>query len=233
MRILVTRPRDDAEETASKLAARGHEAVFAPLLDIKFRAGVEIALGDIQAVLITSANGIRGLAARTKRRDVKVLAVGAQSANAAREVGFVDVEDAGGDAQALAGLAIAFLDPQGGALLHASGAETRGHLADILSVRGFTVRSEVLYDAVAATMLPPEARTALTNGALDAALFFSPRTARIFADIMAREGLNAAWRGVDAICISEATALELRTLSFRDVRTAAAPNQDALLALLG
>jgi uroporphyrinogen-III synthase len=233
MRILVTRPRGDAEETAAKLAARGHEAVIAPLLDIRIRAGAEIALDDVQAVLVTSANGIRALATRTKQRDVKILAVGAQSALAARESGFADVEDAGGDAQALAGLATAFLNPQGGVLLHASGAETRGHLADILSIRGFTVRSEVLYDAVAAKTLPSESRSALVEGRLDAALFFSPRTARIFADIVMKEGLSAACRALDAICISEATALELRALSFRDVRIAAEPHQDALLALLG
>jgi uroporphyrinogen-III synthase len=233
MRILVTRPRDDAADTAAKLSARGHQAVLAPLLDIKFRAGAEIALGDIQAVLITSANGIRALATRSKRRDVKVLAVGMQSADTARELGFTDVEGAGGDAQALAGLAIAFLAPKGGALLHASGAETRGHLADILAVRGFTVRSEVLYDAVDATALPSEAQTALVKGTINAALFFSPRTARIFADIVAREKLKDACHALDAVCISEATALELRALSFREVRIAAEPNQDALLALLG
>jgi uroporphyrinogen-III synthase len=233
MRVLVTRPRGDAENTAAELSVRGHQAVIAPLLDIRFRAGGDIALDDVQAVLITSANGIRALATRSKRRDVKVLAVGMQSADAARELGFADVEDAGGDAQALAGLVIAFLNPQGDALLHAAGAETRGHLADILSGRGFTVRSEVLYDAVAATALPSEARTELVKGTLDAALFFSPRTARIFADIVAREKLKDTCRTLDAVCISEATASELRALSFREVRVAAAPNQDALLALLG
>ena len=233
MRVLVTRPRGDAEDTAAKLSVRGHQAVIAPLLDIQFRAGGDIALDDVQAVLITSANGIRALATCSKRRDVKVLAVGMQSADAAREWGFADVEDAGGDAQALAGLVIAFLNPQGGALLHASGAETRGHLADILSARGFSVRSEVLYDAVAATALPPEARTELVKGTVDAALFFSPRTARIFADIAAREKLTDTCRTLDAVCISEATASELRALSFREVRVATAPNQDALLALLG
>jgi uroporphyrinogen-III synthase len=233
MRILVTRPRGDAEDTAAKLVARGHQAVMAPLLDIQIRTGEEIALDDVQAVLITSANGVRALATRTKRRDVKVLAVGAQSAIAARELGFADVEDAGGDAQALAGLAIAFLKPQGGALLHASGAETRGHLADLLSMRGFSVRSEVLYDAVAATTLPPEARTALVEGALDAALFFSPRTAGIFTDIVARGRLKDACRGLDALCISEPTAFELQSLPFRQIRVAASPTQDVLLALFG
>ena len=34
MRVLVTRPLRDAEATARRLMARGHEAVIAPVLDI-------------------------------------------------------------------------------------------------------------------------------------------------------------------------------------------------------
>ena len=232
MRVLVTRPRGDAEDTATKLTALGHQAIVAPLLDIQLRTGGDIALDDVQAILVTSANGIRALATRTKRRDVKVLAVGAQSAKTARELGFADVDDASGDAQMLADLTIAHLKPQDGVLFHASGAETRGHLAETLSARGFSVRSEMLYDAIAAATLPPDARAALEQGTLDAALFFSPRTARIFADIVVRENLSQSSRALRAICISEATASELRAVPFRAVRVASEPDQDALLGLL-
>jgi uroporphyrinogen-III synthase len=232
MRVLVTRPRDDAEGTAAKLAARGHQAVFAPLLDVRFRAGTAITLDDVQAVLVTSANGIRALAARTKRRDVKVISVGAQSAEAARALGFSDVGHASRDVFALAELAAANLAPQNGALFHAAGSETRGNIAEILSARGFSIRSEILYDAIASTTLSPDAQAALANATLDAALFFSPRTARIFADIVAKEELADSCRAFDACCISDAVARELHTLSFREVRVASEPNQDALLQLL-
>jgi uroporphyrinogen-III synthase len=229
MLVLVTRPHGDAEETAVKLAMRGHEPVIAPLLDIRYRAGGDIPLDGVQAVLVTSANGIRALAARTKRRDVKVMAVGTQSAKTARELGFIDVADAHGDLQALAEFVVAILPPQNGALFHAAGSPTRGNLTELLTARGFVVRSEVLYDAVAAEALPRNVRA--TFRTLDAALFFSPRTAQIFADIALKEDLSC--RSLRALCISDATALELRTLSFRETRVAAAPNQDALLALLG
>ena len=108
----------------------------------------------------------------------------------------------------------------------------RGNLSDTLSARGFTVRSEALYDAVAAKTFPATVQAALAQGALDAALFFSPRTARIFADIVAREGLSDSCRTFGALCISPATVAELSSLSFREIRAAARPNQPALLALL-
>jgi uroporphyrinogen-III synthase len=72
----------------------------------------------------------------------------------------------------------------------------------------------------------------LRKDALDAALYFSPRSAAIFAACVAQEGLAAQCAGMTAFCISEATAKALAPLSFHAVHVARAPNQEALLALL-
>lgn len=233
MRVLVTRPKDDAGETVGRLAARGHEAIVAPLLEIRFRDGVELELEGVQAVLITSANGIRALARRTRRRDAKVFAVGTHSAEAARALGFLDVQDASGNAETLARMVTNELAPDGGVLFHPAGVDTRGDLAGKLSAQGFNVRSETLYDAVAPDRLPRAAKDALSQNALDAALFFSPRTARIFVELVERAGLASACQNLRALCISEATVDELRALRFREIRAAARPNLDDLIALLG
>lgn len=232
MRVLVTRPEGDAEETAARLAEHGCDFVIAPLLEIVQREGPAITLDGVQAILVTSANGIRALANRTAQRDVPVFAVGRQSASVAGELGFLRVRDAGGNATALANLVAAQLRPDGGALVHAAGADTRGDLAGKLGARGFAVRSEVLYDAVAATKLPDAAIDALKRGEIDAAMFFSPRTAAIFAQLATRAGLEQACKKTAALCISRAAAQELSSLEFGNVRVAAHPDQDALLALL-
>ena len=65
MRVLVTRPAEDAEETAAELVARGHEPVIAPLVDIRFVEGPPLELDSVQAVLATSRNGVRALSLRT------------------------------------------------------------------------------------------------------------------------------------------------------------------------
>jgi uroporphyrinogen-III synthase len=232
MRVLVTRPQEDAEESAELLAERGHEALVAPLLDVKFREGDDIALDGVQAILITSANGIRALATRTTRRDIQVLAVGPHSAACARDAGFTDVEHASGDATALADYVSAQRAPADGVLLHASGADTKGYLVERLAAHGFTVKSVVLYDAVAARALPEVARTALAQHSVEAALFFSPRSARIFVELVTQAGLAEACRTLRACCISRAAADALGKLAFQDVRVAAHPNQEELLELL-
>ncbi|MEE8274408.1 MAG: uroporphyrinogen-III synthase, partial [Alphaproteobacteria bacterium] len=97
MRVLITRPREDAEALAEALAVRGVEALVEPLLEIVPLNPGDFDLAGVQAALLTSANGARALAAATGSRDVPVLAVGEATAAAARAAGFAEVAVAGGD----------------------------------------------------------------------------------------------------------------------------------------
>lgn len=227
MHVLVTRPVEDGEEIAARLAEMGHTALLAPLLSTHFEDGPEPDLMDVQAVLATSANGIRALIRRTARRDLPIFAVGPQTAGEAQQAGFTDIRNADGDAKALAEATARWTTPQKGVLLHVCGEDAPGTLAENLSHRGFSVRRAVLYRVEAALALSDAARTGLTRGALDAALFFSPRSARIFCDLA--RGLPT--QKLIALCISPVTANGL-SLCFAEVRIAAAPNQESLLALI-
>jgi uroporphyrinogen-III synthase len=230
MRILVTRPLEDGAEIARLLATRGHQALLAPLLEPHFPEGPLLEDGSVlegvSAILATSANGIRALRRRTARRDLSIFAVGPQTAEEARRAGFRDVRSADGDAKALADAAGGWAPP-GATLLHVCAEDAPGTLSDKLSASGFTVRRCALYRIEAATHLPPDAKAALQSRALDAAMFFSPRTARIFAALT--ETLPTD--GLVALCISPATAEALKPRPFAEIRVATRPNQDAMLAL--
>jgi uroporphyrinogen-III synthase len=232
MRVLVTRPLDDSLETAARLQALGHDSVIAPLLEIHYRDGDEISLDSVQAVLATSANGIRALIRRTGRRDVAVFAVGQQSSAEASAAGFSDVRNAEGGSTALAAATSEWADPNSGTLLHVCGTDVAGDLAGALEAKGFSVRREMLYEAVAIEGLPGAAQAALRAGKLDAVLLFSARSAKAFADGIAAAGLRQACKNLVAIAISEAAAAPLGGLTFRAVRIPARPNQDGMLALI-
>jgi len=232
MRLLITRPREAAASIAAELSARGHEALVAPVMEIRLREGAPLGLENVQAILATSANGIRALAGRCERRDLPVYAVGPQTSEAAREAGFETVHSADGDAAALAEKVAAECDPQSGTLLHAAGAETAGRLAETLKAKRFKVEREVLYDAVPFTELPDNATSALRDKRLDGVLLFSPRTAKIFCSLVAASGLKEDCAPLTAFCISAATAAALGSLEFARVAVAGHPNQEAILALL-
>jgi uroporphyrinogen-III synthase len=232
MRILITRPLEDATSMAERLRALGYSPVIVPLLTIHFRDGPEISLDGVQAILATSANGVRAIARRTQRREVPVFAVGPQTAEAAKAHGFSMIHDADGDAEALAAAIPKWTVPDRGILLHAVGAEAPKVLASRLSDAGFDVRRETLYEASAISKLPPALEMHLKNGSLEGAIFMSPRSAQTFASLVARAGLDKSAQTIAAFCISEATENALSPLQFRNTFTAAKPNQSALLSLL-
>jgi uroporphyrinogen-III synthase len=70
MRVLITRPRQDAEAVARLLRDRSIESLIEPLLVVTNLALSDFPLDGVQAVLLTSANGARALAQATTRRDV-------------------------------------------------------------------------------------------------------------------------------------------------------------------
>jgi len=232
MRILVTRPEEDSYEVSQKLRAMGHAVIAAPLLDVQFHDGPEISMDGVQAILATSANGVRAIAQRTKRRDVPLFAVGPQTEAGARAAGFAHIRNANGDGRALARATAEWVKPENGTLLHAAGAEAPKQLVAELEKSGFTVRREVLYEAQAAERLPDIAAKALKADGLDAVMHFSSRSARTFAECVMREGLAAPCEKLIALCISNTAAKALSPLHFREIRIAKAPNQQALLELL-
>lgn len=217
---------------AAALHQRGHEPILSPLMEIRFLDGPEILLDGIQAVLATSANGVRALARRTTRRDVPVLAVGPQTAAAAEAAGFRQIKDAQGDALALADAAARWATPEAGPLLHVAGRERAGDLAIRLGERGFEVRVEVLYEAHEASALSKDAAAALASGRLDAVMLFSPRSARIFSERVREAKLDGRCSRMTALCISPATSEAISALSFAAVRVADRPNQKSMLDLL-
>jgi uroporphyrinogen-III synthase len=235
VRLLLTRPEAESREFAAALAAHGIGAVVAPLLAIVPVGSQPLDLAGVQALLVTSANGARALAARTTRRDLPALAVGGATARALTDAGFADMRKAGGDATALVDLARRALDPAQGALLWASGEDTAADLAGALAKSGFAVRRAVLYRAEAAPALPENARRALAEDALDGVALFSPRSAGILLRLVAAAGLARHCARLDAFCLSAAVAAPLRRdagIAWRRVLAAERPQTDSLLRLI-
>ena len=273
MRILITRPAEDGAQIAARLADMGHEGLVAPLLTPRYRAPgdpdfAEPDFTGVQAILITSANGVRALVhwihgpaspfARSAQKGevaaaieaqprgsegrrglfkIPVFAVGPQTAEEARQAGFADVRDSNGDAHTLAKHTAQWTSPEKGSLLHVCSREAPGTLANALGEAGFTVRPAALYRVEAATALPDTVLQALANGQLDAAMFFSPRSAAIFRECLSRSPdamrlTTSLAASMTALCISAQTAAALAPLDFAATKIADRPNQDAMLALV-
>lgn len=184
----------------------------------------------IAAVVLTSANALPGL--DEPLRQLPVFAVGQATAQAALAAGCTNVIAGPGEGVELAALVRDRIPPEAGTILHVCGEDVRDGLQQALEAAGYRYARLVVYRAEPATRLAPRTIEALTRRELDAVLFYSPRTARTFAELVAREGLTEQLRSVSAVCLSEAIAQEIRHLPWRSIEVAARRDQSALLACL-
>ena len=230
--VLVTRPEPGARETAARLRALGFEPILAPALTLAPRP---FRLPPCQAVLITSRAAARALP--PARDGLPVLAVGEATAAEARQAGWVDARAASGIAEDLARLAAATLDPGAGPLLLAVGVGYALDLAADLRARGFRVIRRVAYAAGPAATLPAPAAEALARGSPGKILFHSPRSAACAMTLLRAAGHAATAARMEALAISprvaQAAAAAIAPLTWRALRVASRPSEDALLALLG
>jgi uroporphyrinogen-III synthase len=229
MRLMITRPLEDAEPLARALADVGVETIIEPLLSIELTAVGAPSLNGVQALLLTSANGVRAFAGLSADRRLPVFAVGDATARVAAEAGFENVSSAAGDVESLADLVLKKLGPRAGALVHVAGSRTAGDLAAILGRAGFEYRRVQLYHASKATSLSPAALSALSGGSVDGVILFSPRTAESFVDLLAKAGVTDCAARLNAFCLSEAVAAKLQALQWAGVVVAATPDQAALI----
>ncbi len=229
--VLVTRAREQAEETARALKARGFLTLVDPLFETR-RLAFELPPTDqVQAVVLTSANAAYAL--NRELAELPVFAVGEATAHAARARGAFRLRVAEGDWSSLADRLERELVPEGGLVLHLAGREVQGELDSRLAQSGYAYRRVTVYETVPREELGSRTRHALQRRAIGAVLLFSPRTAATFARLVREAGLAPALEGTLCVCLSEAVAEEVADFApGMEIAVAERRDQSALLACL-
>jgi uroporphyrinogen-III synthase len=237
--ILVTRPHPDDEATAAGLRARGYEVLLAPMLRFEPAAFHEDLDADYGAVIVTSANALRGIEPQLKASrwlKLPLFAVGEHTATAARSIGFEQVIPAKGDAAALRDLVLASVKAKTlkktSPLLYLAGADLARDLAGELGERGFTVVTQKTYRMVPLSSLPRETCDAFAANRIEAVLHYSRRSARAFLESVRAAGVEISALSVPQCCISAGVAAVVRDAGAIQVMVAASPDENAVFALL-
>lgn len=225
MRVLVTRARDDAERTAERLAALGHDALIAPVLRI-VPTGDPVPVAPYDALIVTSAHATEALSV-LREKSLPVFAVGERTAEAVRAAGFASVATAEGDAASLSILIRDRLQTPA-TLLHVTGRHHKEQPAASLRAAGFRVETWETYVAEAAETLPQAAVEALRTGQIGAVLHYSRRSAELFVRLARRAGLQAAILDCQHLCLSADVAAPLLAAG-AVARVADQPTEAALL----
>ena len=224
-RIWITRAQPGADATAKRVRALGHDPIMAPLLQISPLTADALDLADVGALAFTSANGVRAFACLTARRDLRVFAVGAATAKAAKEAGFRQVLSADGDVAALAAGIAARKSDLNGVVLHPGASDPAGDLSADLSARGITSRRLDLYDTVPSHLPPGLEEQALEA---DIVLLHSPKAAAVLASILRRRPSPS----LKALALSKAVLRPLARTKLALQAFAPFPLEAALLNLI-
>jgi uroporphyrinogen-III synthase len=227
-RLLLTRPEEDSIALRDALRRIRVESFITPMLEIENIPGPAISTENLQGFLVTSANGVRALAARTDKRELPMYAVGDATARAAMEMGFGAVTSASGDVDDLATLVKHACDPADGGFFHAAGTVTAGDLSGQLSEAGFQVIREKIYEAKPVDTLPYDAAIALKTRTIQGVVLYSPRTAETFVDRVNKAGLMMMLAHVQLIALSQNVRNAAGT-TWSGIIVARQPTQESLL----
>ncbi|HJZ31873.1 MAG TPA: uroporphyrinogen-III synthase [Hyphomicrobiaceae bacterium] len=235
MRLLVTRPEPDAIKLQAVLEAMGHEATVEPLLSVSFEAPDAIELDGVQALIATSRNALRALrstAMLARARLLPLFTVGKATAAEARALGFEMVVAGAGTGRELIAQIVSVLEPAAGLLVHLAGDKLAVDLKGELEPHGFRVATFVVYRMRAATGFADEVVEQLAMGEIDGVILLSPRTAAVYARLVAKHALAASVRPLLHFCLSAAVARRLVPLGEVAVLTASVPTLEEVLALI-
>lgn len=234
MRLLVTRPEPDAMALRAHLIAQGHEVLIEPLINVSFDDADPIELDEVQALIATSRNGLRALAASPaleQAQSLPLFAVGPGTAATAKALGFRHVIKGPGTGRQLVAFIIAHAEVNGGPLLHLAGDVLAFDFASELARLGYHVLRPIVYETEPATRLSGSTAARIANGHIEGVLLLSPRTAAIYARLIKAEALHEAASRLTYFCISQAAAAQLEEIAPAKVEIAAEPNLQEVLAL--
>jgi uroporphyrinogen-III synthase len=233
--VLITRPQAASERMAQALRHEGYNCVIEPLLTI-----IPIAAPKPdsipQAIMITSANAVDALEAEAANLDdlikLPCFCVGPRTAERAQAFGFKKTFYSNSDGAELATLITGNLKDKKLPVLHIAGHDIDSKAHDALMQNDFNVITWAIYRSKPVQQLSPELLNKFQKQQLDAAVFFSPRTAETMKTLLRQHGIEACCQSLIAIGLSEAVTEALRPLPWRKSLAAPDPTQDAVIKCL-
>ena len=231
MRVLVTRAPPDAERVAEQLAALGHEAILAPVIDI-VATTLAAPAGLFDATVATSAHALgNGDALSRLSRQMPFFAVGNRTAEAAGAAGFSDIRGCEGGATELAARVTSDLK-RPARVLYLAGRPRKPTLEAALARAGFSLTVHEAYEARGAEAWAGSVLDRLRARHIDAALHFSHRSASLALDLARRHHALPAFLWLRHYCLSPDVAAPLRSSGAETIEVAPRPDASSLMALL-
>lgn len=231
LKILLTRADNEMLETAATLTANGFEVLACPLAQVTFEPPTFFNPETYQKILLTSRNGVRALTQWTTCRHIPLGVVGAQTAALAREMGFLQVHDAGGTVMDLISYVQKTCHPAGKPLFYGRGEHVRHDLKSALKICHFCIEEKIFYALQGIPNLPSLMVELLMKREVWGAVFLSQSSANHFKSLIMEAGLASVLKSVYFFGLSPTVLIPLKEWG-RALLTPEKPRLDLLIHLL-
>jgi uroporphyrinogen-III synthase len=236
VRVLVTRPAVSAPRTAEKLRAGGHEPVFLPLMqaDHDTRGALDALSRPHSSIAMTSAEAARVLALvraeLTDRCHKTLYAVGQATADAAAELGFLNIRIGAGTGLDLAQMIAEEARDTAFPILYLAGRPRSTRFEQHLREKALPFDVAEVYEMRPVNHDSATVEAALLSPPPDAVLLYSRENAHRLLDI-AQDYLPSVPH-LQWLCMSAQVAEALPATLHRNIRIAPHPDESGILALL-
>lgn len=214
--ILITRPPIDSQELVRMLENKGLETILEPIFTTEFLSP-KVNLGNIQAIILTSANAASALIDNKFPLDTKIFAVGQKSAKRLIAHGYKNIiYPKKISAQSLYEKILQTLDPKMGDLFYFCGDSLTLDFKYTLEPQGFKVHKIQAYKINWHDTFSKEFLKKTKEKSPDFIIFYSNNSAKNFYRLAKHHNLLEYFATSTLLSLSEKIAQELRNLGFKN-----------------
>ena len=232
MNLLIIRPKEDAEVLSTDLNQIGIKSTIFPIFNFIHLNPLLPNVSEFSNVIISSRNGIRAFAEKFSERRITIYVVGEGSAKEAKKHGFKNVIIGNNNIIELIKIIKSKLNKDSGKVLNISGVYQNYDIVTELGQYGYKIENLVLYDLIPISYLSEGVLKKLENGIINGVLFFSPRSAILFSNLLKKVSKENITEELRAFCLSRNIAEKVNKLNWKMTYVSPLSNKKSLIDLL-
>lgn len=217
--VLITRPKDRAQEVAHVFENNGFKVFIEPLFSVKKIDVAQIIPTQISAAIISSANACDAIINSDSPKNIKIFAVGKKTAQNLRESGFSNIILAPeNSANSLKDLIIKTQD-KSGLILNLQGSVISLDFKNELEKSNFKVQNILCYQTHEVENLSPQFLQFSQKNHFDQVLIFSQNSAKIFFKLATKHNLLEYFKSSQLLCLSDKILHDVKNFGFTNSTT--------------
>lgn len=229
---MILRAQEDADDIAQAVRERGLIPLTEPVLSIEYFPVDMPETGPEHPLIFTSAHGVQAFARLSAERDHPIYTVGRNTADAARQAGFVQVKSASGTVSDLVDLLSGAFEAGLKSPIYIRGEDISQNLSEILRGKGIKIDEIIVYRTISAEKLSLDVLKSLVSREIKAVMVFSAKGGRVFSDLIRQYGREGQCKIIKALCIGEGVVESVSVLPFQEVVVAPTPDRYGMIELL-